>query len=177
MLLHEGSSIDVGIDIGKRRIAYSWPYWGIVDYMDLGKPGMRRDAELRLMRDWVATKLPDGVQIWIDKPLSHGSGVGTVAAGGMNQTVSMVLSARAWTHEPIEVYSSTWKAQVVGNHAAAKDDLRDWLIENYPALAAVCRTEDECDATIVALYGKGRSDGEILPPDVRRPKRRSVKKA
>jgi len=169
MLLHEGSSIDVGIDIGKRRLAYSWPYWGMTEYVDLGKPGMRRDAELRLMRDWLRTKLPSGVQLWIDRPLAH---VGADAAEGQAETIAAVLTAVDWVHAPIRVYSSTWKSQIVGNHHAAKDDLRDWLIENHPALAVQCITEDQCDAMILGLYGKGRSDGEILPPDVRKPTRR-----
>lgn len=168
MLVHEGSSIDVGIDIGKRRLAYSWPYWGLVDHIDLGKPGMRRDVELRQLKEWLASKMSVGVQLWIDQAYA-GNGAISVAQD-LSETISAVLTAMDWMHEPKIIHSGTWKAQIVGNHRAAKDDLRNWLIENHPALAAICRTEDEIDATIIALYGKRRSDGEILPPDVKRPK-------
>lgn len=173
MNLGEGSAIDVGIDVGKRRVAYSWPAHGVVDFYDLVKPGLPRSHELRMMRNWIASRLPENVQLWIDEPLSHGNGIGSIAARGLNETVVAIVTAHSWVHEPIRVYSSTWKSQVVGNHQAEKDDLKDWLVANVPQLAYQCRTQDEIDASIVGIYGKGRSDGVILPPDVRRPKRRT----
>ena len=166
----DGSTYDVGIDIGKRRLAYAWPTYRLAECIDLGKPGMRRDQELRMMRDWLRTKLPCGVQLWVDQPLSH---VGTEAFEGQAQTVAAVLTAVDWVNQPQMVYAATWKAQVIGNHRASKDEIRDWLWANYPQLWEVCQTEDEFDAMAIGLYGKKRSDGEILPPDVKTPKGRA----
>lgn len=165
-----GSSIDVGIDVGKARLAMAWPYWGITDYIDLGKAKLSRHEELWHLREWLITKVPDGVQLWIDRPLFHGTG--TAAGERLTETIGAIMTAQQWQRPPIIVHSSTWKAQVVGNHRAAKDEMRDWLGEHYPDHLAICQTEDEVDATIIALYGKGRADGVIAAPDVKRPSRR-----
>jgi len=159
---------DVGIDIGGRRLAYGWPYFGMVGSFDLGKKGgMSRDAELRAMRAWLNAALPHGVQLWIDIPFAGNGGV--AAAQMLSETVGMVLSAQEWLCPPIMVHSSTWKSALLGNHLAGKDELSGWLHDRDTRLWTRCQTQDEIDAAVIGIYGQERAAGRILPPE---PKKR-----
>ena len=90
---------------------------------------MRRDAELRQMRLWIHDRLPPDAQLWIDQTFA---GRGDVSmTQGLSQTIAAVMTAHDWIHEPIIVHSSTWKAQVIGNHQAAKDVGRDLVVEAW----------------------------------------------
>lgn len=165
---------DVGIDIGKARLAYGWPSWKQAGSIDLGKMKLRRSAELTMLQDWLVTKVPTGVRLWIDRPLF--AGTGTESGARLTETVAAVLTAQEWEHEPVVVSNMSWKSQVLNNTKATKDEIRAWVEEHYPDLAAICQTEDEYDAMVIALYGQGRTFGRILAPEPRKPKRR-VKKA
>lgn len=51
---------------------------------------------------------------------------------------------------------STWKAQVVGNGHASKDDIRTWLDSHQPEVSALCGDDQDLrDAACLALYGQG----------------------
>lgn len=166
------SLIDVGIDVGMRRLAYAWPAYGLSGSFDLGKgsSGMTRDAELRAMQQWLRAVVPDGVRLWVDQAFA---GAGAVAmAQRLTETISAVMTAQDWAISPIVVHSATWKSQVIGNHKATKDEIQAFLEVNYPQLASECQTEDEYDAMVIGLYGKGRAEGRILPPEPKPPKRR-----
>lgn len=165
--------IDVGIDIGMRRLAYSWPSYRLSGAIDLGRQkGLSRDAELRMLQDWLITKLPVGVRLWIDQAYAQAS---IATAQRLSETIAAVYTAQDWIISPILVHSSTWKSQVIGNHMAGKDELRSWLEQERPDLYRPAMTEDEVDATIIGLYGKGRADGRILPPEPKKPKKRKVR--
>lgn len=161
---------DVGIDIGKRRIAYGWPAYRLAGYVDLGKTGTRRDGELRIMQAWLTRFIPVGVQLWVDQ--SFAGGGGTPIAQSLSETISAVFTAQDWTLEPILVHQATWKSQVIGNHMADKKEINAWLLQNYPDHHAKCSTEDEVDAMVIGLYGQGRTEGRILAPEPRRKPRR-----
>lgn len=166
--------IDVGIDVGMRRLAYGWPAYGLAGSIDLGrKSGISRDVELRTMREWLRKYLPVGVQLWVDQPFAGNGGI--AAAQALSETIGMVLTAQDWTHPPVIVHQATWKSQVLQNHQAGKDEMRAWLFERYPTLYRADMTEDEVDATIIGLYGIGRSEGRILPPEPKKPKRRKTR--
>jgi hypothetical protein len=166
--------IDVGIDVGKSRLAFAWPaVYSQAGSIDLASQKLPRSVELQWLQAWLITKLPTGVQLWIDRPLF--AGTGTESGARLTETVSAVLTAQEWDYEPHMVFNMTWKSQVLGNTSASKDDIRRWVEENHPELAAVCQTEDEYDAMVIALYGQGRSNGRILAPEPKKPKRR-VKK-
>lgn len=50
---------------------------------------------------------------------------------------------------------SSWKAEVVGNGHATKDDVRAWLDQNEPTISTVCGNDQDLrDAACVALYGE-----------------------
>lgn len=169
------STIDVGIDIGMRRIAYAWPSFGLVDSFDMGKKAGRRDYELRAMQEWLNTKVPEGVQLWVDQAFA---GQGAVAmAQRLTETIAAVMTAQTWFLPPIVVHQATWKSQLIGNHMADKAEINAWLAEHRPDLHRLCETEDEYDATAIALYGKERSEGRILAPVPKKKPRRKAKKA
>lgn len=174
MFLGEKYHGDVGIDIGKRRIAYGWPSWERSGSFDLGKkPGPSRDWELRQMQHWLTRYIPVGAHLWVDQAFA---GVGNVAtAQSLSETISAVMTAAEWEHPPVLVHSSTWKSGLVGDHLASKAVTRAWLVDYYPDLAVACTTEDEVDAMVIGLYGQMRSNGGILPPPPRRHRRRTRK--
>lgn len=162
----------VGIDVGKYRLAASWPWWETVRSIDLRKPNPRRDVELRQLQDWVGDNIADGAHLWIDKGFAgNGSRAGASVGQWLSETIAAVLTAKTWLHPPQVVHSATWKLAVVGNHVAGKDEMAVWLQEHHPVLFKRCSTEDEVDATIIGLYGTGRETGLYLPPEPR-PKRR-----
>ena len=164
---------DVGIDIGKRRIAFGWPAWHMSDSFDLGKkPGPSRDWELRHMQHWLNRYIPDGARLWIDQAFP---GHSVAAAMDLAETISAVRTAQDWVNPPVVVHSSTWKSAVLGNHLASKEEMLEWLTDTHPLLALQCATEDEVDAMIIGLYGTMRSNGHVPPPGPRR--RRTRKKA
>jgi Holliday junction resolvasome RuvABC endonuclease subunit len=157
---------DVGIDIGKRRLAYGWPAWELAGSFDLGKAtGRSRDWELRMMQRWLRTAVPDGIQLWLDQSYA---GPNIAVAQSLSETIAAVMTAQAWVLPPLLVHSSTWKAAVVGNSQASKVEVMDWLTDHYPLLAVSCHTEDEIDAMVIGLYGQMRSNGDVLPPASKR---------
>ncbi len=168
--MSDESTIDVNIDIGKARLAYGWPYWGMAGSIDLAGQKLQRHIELRWLQNWLVSKLPVGVQLWIDRPLYHSTGLSS--GERLTETVSAILTAQEWELAPIVIHSMSWKARTVGPPHADKDELRYWLAQNHPKLAAKCTTEDECDAMVIGLYGKGRTEGVILPPQGKKPARR-----
>lgn len=168
----EQSTFDVGVDIGLRRLAIAWPYWGIASSFDMGKSsGRSRDWELRAMQKWLRTQAEDGPQLWIDQAFAQAS---VAVAQRLTETIAAVMTAREWHRPPIVVHSMTWKSQVIGNHRADKDEIKAYLQEHHPKLAEKCHTEDEHDAMVIGLYGKGRSEGVILAPV---PKKKSVRRS
>ena len=167
------SHYDVGIDIGKRRLAYGWPAFRLAGSIDLEAPGLPRDRELRAMQRWLCRHIPSGVQLWVDQAFA-GKGAVSVAQD-LTETISAVLTAQDWERSPIVVHQATWKSAVLGNHMADKDEIRGWLEENEPELAAACKTEDEFDAMTIGLYGWGRTEGRILAPQPKAPKRRKAR--
>lgn len=163
----------VGVDVGLRRLAYSWPYWGLAASFDLKKPGLPRDVELRMMQDWLVSKLPTGAQLYVDQAFA---GQGAVAvAQRLTETIAAVMTAQQWVVSPVIVHQATWKSQIIGNHMAGKDEINAWLLEHRPDLHQQCSTEDEVDATVIGLYGQGRVDGSILAPEPKKAKRRKAK--
>lgn len=164
---------DIGIDIGKAKIAYAWPAYTAAGSLDVSRQKLDRHLELRRMQDWLLTFVPRGARLWIDRPLF--AGTGTSAGERLTETVGAILTAQEWVFPPTIVHSSTWKSQMIGNHRADKDEIRAWVETYHPELAEACHgVEDEYDAMTIGLYGRARSTGVILAP-VRKPvKRRKV---
>jgi len=170
----QSETADVGIDIGKRRIALGWPYWKVSRAIDLVKPG-ERGQELRALTDWLCRQLPDGARLWIEMPyLSNGPGANQSTTIGMAETVGAIKAAAPWA-EISEVGQSTWKAKVCGNGRATKNEVAAWLADNHPSLyEATGGLEDQVDAMCIGLYGMFRTLGQIPPPEPKRSKRRKA---
>lgn len=164
------STIDVGIDVGKSRLAYAWPAWKLAGSIDYASQKLPRHVELRRLQDWLLARLPIGAQLWIDRPLF--AGTGTESGARLTETVTAVLTTQEWYLAPKIIFSQSWKSQVLHKRDASKDEIKAWLTEQHPMLAERCSTEDEYDAMVIGLYGQGRSEGVILAPE---PPKRKVR--
>lgn len=173
---------DVGVDIGTHRVAWAAFSYGEaeVDSLDYSADKFRR----QMSRESELMKLADGVagvgdyalaRLWIERPYLSGVRANPTTTIGMAETVGAIRAVGPWASVEL-VNPSTWKAQVVGHGFADKDQVRAWLIENVPEAAAQCQTEDEYDALGLAIYGNGRAQGEILPPEPKKPKKRAARK-
>ena len=170
--------IDVGVDIGVRRIALGWPKMGLSQAIDLGKkPGVRH-RELFHLAGWMSQVLPmpGMVHLWIEQPyLSNGPGKNQNTTIAMAETVGAIKAAAEWGEVTL-VGQSTWKAQVCGNGRADKDEVSLWLLEAHPEVFAKCRSDqDRIDAMCIGLYGMLRSAGLIQAPVKAKRKKRKPK--
>lgn len=165
------STNDVGVDVGKRRLAIGWPAACKSYNIDLKKIGVR-NVELLNLSEWIAQTLPFDVHLWIEMPyLSNGPGANQTTTIGMAETVGVVKAAAPWAEVTL-VGQSTWKAQVCGNGRFGKDEVAAWLLMYYPALWDLTDgNEDQIDAMCIGLYGKMRSEGLIQPP-VKKPRKK-----
>lgn len=141
--------MSVGIDCGGNKIAvydldnhhtFVYETKGVVD----------RGASIRKMTAWLASLPLEGV-IWVEAPVL--AGVRNIQSTiKVAQTTGIVHSALDQTYE---VAVSSWKKRTVGQGNASKPQVRDWLDENHPAIARMCRgNQDLYDAACIALYGR-----------------------
>ena len=168
--------VDIGVDVGKRRLALGWPYQERSLVIDLKKVGVRA-SELYSLSGWMTQVIPEDVRLWIEQPyLSNGPGANQTVTIGMAETVGAVQSAREWKQVTM-VGQSTWKAQVCGNGRASKEEVALWLETNEPELYDLCcGDQDRIDAMCIGLYGRLRSTGVIEAP-VKAKKRPRKRKA
>lgn len=165
---------DVGVDIGMAKIAIASPGDRWADSLDIARRKLARHEQLREMKTWLLSRTDGTEQLWIDRPLFHGTG--TNAGERLTETVGMILSARDWIFPPQVIYQQTWKAQVIGNGNASKADIQAYLEAFHPELANLCHgIEDEYDAMTLGVYGQGRRSGAILAP-VKATKKRVLKR-
>jgi Holliday junction resolvasome RuvABC endonuclease subunit len=177
--------IDIGVDIGIRRLAIGVPMYNHAYHCDLEKPGVwERDQELRTMTQWLREIVnlylyvpAKDIHLWVEQPfLSNGGKSNQTTTIAMAETVGAVQAAMLWGSVNI-VSQSTWKAQVCGNGRLDKLQVGDWLAMHHPGLSDICSGQDEVDAMCIGLYGIGRSSGEILAPVAKPKKKRKLKEA
>ena len=166
--------LDIGIDIGKRRLALGWPYAKQSASIDLNKPGIR-SQELSLLASWLRETIPSiNVRLWIETPYASHGKAGSQAGLDLSETVGMIMAAAAWDQVTM-VGQSTWKARVCGSGKLQKLEVADWLAINHPDLfEKTMDDEDRIDAMCIGLYGKMRSEGLVLPPVKTPRKKRKV---
>ena len=172
--------IDVGVDIGVRRIALGLPYLGLSHAVDLGKKVGIRNRELFHLAGWMSQVLavPGNIHLWIEQPyLSNGPGRNQNTTISMAEVVGAIKSAAEWGDVTL-VGQSTWKAKVVGAGVASKEDVSDWLHEQHPQMFVNCNgDQDQMDAMCIGLYGMLRSCGQIGPPAPKKRKKRKPKES
>ena len=177
--------VNIGIDVGMRRLAVaSWDL-GFASHMELkaptpAKPANRAD-ELNQMGRWLWDVLmdhqvqPQHVIAWVERSYVGNSARNPATALALAETVGMVLSTVLWGRAE-RVDASTWKMNLLGpGHGhATKTEVAYWLQSTWPQLYAICDTEDEGDAMCISLYGQMRHDGTVGPPSRAKRKRASV---
>ena len=172
--------IDVGVDIGVRRIALGIPHLRLTHAVDLGKKIGVRHRELYHLSGWMSQALPvpGAVRLWIETPfMSNGPKANQTTTIKMAEVVGAIKAAGEWAAVDL-VGQSTWKAQVCGNGRAEKEDVWAWLEVNHPELFANCLSDqDRMDAMCIGLYGMMRSSGQVQPPAPKKPKKRKPKEA
>lgn len=179
--------IDVGVDIGVRRIALGIPGLarglpgeGMSHVVDLGKKPGIRNRELYHLAGWMSQVLPvhGFIHLWIEMPyLSNGPAANQTTTIKMAELVGAIKAAAEWGEVTL-VGQSTWKAQVIGSGKSDKDQVAAWLCEHHFDLYAKCvMDQDRMDAMCIGLYGMMRASGQIAPPAPKRKKKRKPKEA
>ena len=167
--------IDVGVDIGVRRIALGLPGWGNSCAVDLGKRIGVRHRELYHLAGWMSQVLPipGNIHLWVEQPyLSNGPGKNQNTTIKMAELVGAIKAAAEWGEVTL-VGQSTWKAQVCGNGRTEKDEVALWLSANHPDLYAKCvMDQDRIDAMCIGLYGMMRTSGLVQAPVKAKKKRK-----
>ncbi len=177
--------VNIGVDIGLRRLAVASWAMGFAESFELKAPTVARPAnraqELEQMGHWLWEVLMDH-QIqphhaigWIERAYVGNTARNPNTAMGLAETIGMVLTAVHWGRAE-RVDSSTWKMNLLGpGHGhATKGEVAIWLDANWPRLWMLCDTEDELDAMCISLYGQMRHDGTVGPPTKTKRKRASV---
>lgn len=177
--------VNIGIDVGLRRLAVaSWDL-GFAGHMELKAPTPAKPAnranELNQLGRWLWDVLmdhqvqPQHVIAWVERSYVGNSVRNPNTALGLAETVGMVLSTVLWGRAE-RVDASTWKMNLlgVGQGHATKSQVDLWLASEWPQLYRRCETEDERDAMCISLYGQMRHDGTVGPPTKAKRKRTSV---
>ena len=168
--------IALGFDIGTHRIAISAPSLGWAEEIDVAKSHgpSRRDEGLRVLQEWTTQRIireRGDVVAFIERPFLSGSIANPNTTIGMAETVGIIRACVQWHAPTTLVNPSTWKAELIGNGRADKDEVRRWLIETrgFPADEY---SEDMVDATCVGLYGEELIAGRVALPQPAKKKRR-----
>ena len=157
-----------GIDIGSRRIAIAGPDY-VRAALDLrpAPTGMHRwwaKHEVHLLAGLVAAIVPPGATVWIEQPVvQHGpkANIGTAVRLGM--TVGAIFGVHAGPGYVVD--QATWKAGVLGNGDAGKDEISAWLWAESPGDAEACNgDQDLIDATCIWRYGQLVAEGGLEEP-------------
>ena len=172
--------IDVGVDIGVRRIALGLPQLGLSHAVDLGTKVGIRNVELYHLSGWMSQVLPvpGNIHLWIETPfMSNGPKANQTTTIKMAEVVGTIKSAGEWAEVTL-VGQSTWKAQVCGSGKTDKEGVAQWLFDHRPELYPKCRADqDRIDAMCIGLYGMMRTSGQVQPPVSKKRKKRKPKEA
>lgn len=156
---------DIGIDIGVRRISYAWPVREQIGTLDLGKSKRERYYQLGELEGWLAAQIPPSVQLWMETPfVSGGHASNRTTSLAMAELQGVIQVASDWEYQPKLVVPGTWKKELIGNGAADKNEIADWLMVNQQPLFELCENQDEIDACCIGLYGILRTRGLVDPP-------------
>jgi hypothetical protein len=156
-----------GVDLGTRRIALSCPaldFVAVHSVRDTGKHKVELEDAGRQLGEWAAAVIGHHYhwEEWVANPpefYAEHPFAGFLPGGkrnirtaiGQGITAGGVLALLPGTCHLID--QSQWKKELIGDGNASKDDIRAWLENSHPALAALCeQDQDAVDATCIALW-------------------------
>jgi Holliday junction resolvasome RuvABC endonuclease subunit len=156
-----------GIDVGMRRVAVACPERGEAWALKVPDKVDHVDA-MHFISAYVGQLVPIAARVWIESVIQGGNG-NVQTAVKMGMTAGAIIGALP-NRQVRLVAISSWKMAVCGHGGIDKDDVRWWLDESSPALAAACEgDQDRYDATCIALYGQiWRPDQLDAPRRVRK---------
>jgi hypothetical protein len=169
--------INVGVDIGMRRLAVGSPTRMWSKAIDLKNPGDRY-VELNKLTDWLLDSLradlgigPDAVNLWIEASYVGNKVQNIHTALSLAETIGAIQGIAEWGRCEV-IGQSTWKAQVCGHGNLDKQEVLEWLWYNHQDMFDLCEAnQDRIDAMCIGIYGDLRMAGYIDPP-VHKPKKR-----
>ena len=171
--------ISVGVDIGIRQVAIGIPMLRWAGIFSLKIRELERAEELLGIRRFLYGLAQVGhgmpfseMHLWVEEAyLSNGPNRNQTTTVGLAETVGTVLGAESWGRAE-KVGNSTWKAALIGDGKASKDEIAGWLLDNHRVLYNACAgSQDMMDAMCIGIYGEMRDSGQILAP-VKRPKKK-----
>lgn len=147
-----------GVDIGARRIAIAGPDFTLAA-LDLRAPrtGMHRwtsKPEVHFLGGFLEAVIPPHATVWIENPVvQHGPAANIGTAIRMGMTVGALFARHAGPGYIID--QATWKAALLGNGHASKDEITAWLWAESPGDAEACNgDQDLVDACCIRRYGE-----------------------
>jgi Holliday junction resolvasome RuvABC endonuclease subunit len=110
--------------------------------------------------EWIRCEFArmDPGTIWIEDPVVGRAGIrSSVVQAFVSGAAQAAFQSLGWTVQMVNV--QRWKAVVVGNGHASKDDIASAVTQHWPDAARITSSDgDLTDAAAIALYGRG------LPP-------------
>lgn len=141
-----------GIDLGVRSLYVARIEDGVLDLFShkLRIHKQSRGQELLELSNWLADILGTG-QVWIEEPpLAGARNLQTFLHLAQTSGVVGAVAGDAAQYVPV----SSWKKGTVGNGAASKELVANWLRRSFPIWHKSCEGDQNyIDATCIALYG------------------------
>lgn len=160
----------MGVDLGIHKVACFTLLsngYGAGTTLDLGKPSNSRAFDLLTLSSYVhdVAVFHQVDQVWIEDTLVGNNKKYSIS---LTEVRGAVMASLASVCDVRLVNVSTWKAQVVGNGHASKDEVRDYIGVTHSDYAALCGSnQDLYDAACISLYGRQireRASGLRLVP-------------
>lgn len=161
MRIVEGPDMIVGLDLGGSKIAASYFYVehgdarciAVTEYRskERSRPNQIFEAVEQLQCDHLWKQ---ATYVFMEEPLV-GRGVRaslqlSQMAGAIMYDIGFAGKSESFMLVPV----TRWKQATVGKGNASKEQVKEWLIRQYPVYAAACGdSQDLIDATCIALYG------------------------
>jgi Holliday junction resolvasome RuvABC endonuclease subunit len=149
-----------GVDLGVRSLYVARLEDGdlsLYSHHSLQIHKQSRHKELKTLHVWLSDTVGEG-QVWIEEP---------PLAGARNIRTFLHLSQVSAVAGLVEgsdyVEVSTWKKGTVGNGAAGKELVANWLRARFPRFHDLCGGDQNfIDATCIALWGSVDQSGPGL---------------
>lgn len=157
--------MNVGLDLGTRRVAAACPQLGLAFSLSIDNARMRRDYPSEsdagyamgrqlaiLLMNHTPYIEPGSLRFRFERPMAVMS---IKTAIGQAFSAGALLSQLVPYGHATECSNSQWKKELIGHGRADKDTIRAWLASHHPALAEVCgEDQDLVDAHCIALWAE-----------------------
>lgn len=137
----------------------------------------RSKDEVHHLAAFVAAVVPPEATIWVEQPVAqHGRAANIGTAVRLGMTVGAIFAVHAGPGYIVD--QAHWKAEILGNGHASKDQIAQWLWSESPGDAEACGGDgDLIDASCIRLFGVLVAEGRLEEPWAlpRRRRRSSVR--